>query len=98
MGSNSGMLNLGLRMMGSNDGTSGWNAGAVQKALKDLMCPRNRPSQPHVIGRETEAQGHSVSNGSVGGGTQGFWILAWSNCGSESSGGLLSTVLAFSVC
>ena len=66
LGSNSGTLNLGLRMMGSNDGTSGWNARAVQKNLKDLMCPRNRPSQPHVIGRETEAQGHSVSNGSVG--------------------------------
>ena len=33
-----------------------------------------------------------------GGGTQGFWILAWRNRGSESGGGLLSTVLAFSVC
>ena len=29
------------------------------------MYPRNRPSQPYVIRRETEAQGHSVSNGSL---------------------------------
>lgn len=44
----------------------GWNAKAAEKSFRDLRNPRNQPSQPHVIVRETEAQGHRDSKGQWG--------------------------------
>ena len=64
--SNGATLNSGLRTMGSNGGTLGWNAKAAEKSFRDLRNPRNQPSQPHVIVRETEAQGHGDSKGQWG--------------------------------
>lgn len=60
-------MDLGLRTMGSNGGTSRWNGIRVEKSLRDLRSPRDQTSQPlHVICKETEAQGHSVSRDLVG--------------------------------